>query len=324
MKQNIWYLLFIKSAFSSERRKHIRKKFFIVFLISFLCLLFIGIYFRTPEERTVSPLKEGQTLFDVIRDFANRMEVFPIDILAANFLGPFGVTKTSSGRCNRWSQRYELTFERYIIFHEFKEIACHISKKELLDCVSRIDEATPREKALILVTIFIFERIHRKYPHFIKGGTTNPVIPYYEPDTWTTSWQWHHLITVIKKYEGYYWEIAFPAITIDDEKLKQSWSESYSENFKFYSLIRHPQLVTSTNENNIDSIVQTKLQSFDHNINVQKFQIIFDEYIYTIKGDGLLSGIAPAFGNSSAIPKTLSDIATQLLMSRFPYEGTNK
>jgi hypothetical protein len=259
----------------------------------------------------------------VIHDFSNRIEVFPVDILAANPLGPLGANKTYSIRmCNRWAFRYEVTFEKYIIFHEFKEIACHISKKELLDCVARIDEATPHEKALILITIFIFERIHRKYPLSIKEKITNPVIPYYEPNTWTTSWQWHRLIAIIKKYEGN-GEIAFPAIAIEDEKLKQSWSESYSENFKIYSLIRHPQLVTSTNENNIDSIVQTKLQSFDYNINVQKYKIIFDEYIYTIEGDGLLSGIGPAFGNSSATPKTLGDIATQLLMSRLPYEGIN-
>jgi hypothetical protein len=301
-------------------KKHIRKKFFIVFLISALCLLFIGVYFYLPKERDVSSLQEGQTLFDVIHDFANQMEVFPLDILAANPLGPLGVTRTSSGRCNRWSQRYELTFEKYIIFHEFKEIACHISKKELLNCVARIDEATPREKALILTTIFIFERIHRKYPRSIKEKIMNPVIPYYEPDTWTTLWQWHRLIAVIKKYEGSYWEIAFPAITIDDEKLKQLWSQSCSENFK----IRYPQLITSTNENNINSIIQTKSQSSDHNINVSKFQIIFDEYIYTIESDKLLSGISPAFGNSSTTPKTLGDIAKQLLMSRLPYEGNEK
>jgi hypothetical protein len=264
-------------------------------------------------------LKEGQTLFDVIRDFANQMEVFPIDILAANSLGPLGVYKTHSRRmCNRWSHRYEVTFEKYIIFHEFKEIACHISKKELLDCVARIDEAIPREKALILTTIFIFERIHRKYPHSIKERITNPTLPYYEPNTRITSWQWHRLIAVIKKYEGNK-EIAFPAVMIDDEKLKQSWSESYSKNFK----IRYPPLITSTNENNIDSIIQTKTPHSGDPINIQKLRIIFDEYIYTIEGNGLLSGIGPACGNSSATPKTLGDIATQLLMSRLPYEGNN-
>jgi hypothetical protein len=36
------------------------------------------------------------------------------------------------------------------------------------------------------------------------------------------------------------------------------------------------------------------------------------------------SCLTPTDGNSSATPKTLGDIATQLLVSRLPYEGNNK
>ena len=282
-----------------------------VFVTLFVCVFYA--YLDRTEE--VPYLQDGKSLFDTLRSISKRMEVFPVDIVADNIGGPLGVATQTHGSFVRWQKRYDLTFDRYAVFCEFKELAHRITEKDLRDCLMQIDEANPREKALILTTIFIFERTRRRMPHNYLHRT-KPILPFCEVDSRITRWQWSRWIKIIEKYKKDE-TVVFPAIMADNEELIHQWEESYAKGYA----LQYDRWNLSSKEGVDPRIAEELFPTKDLSPpDVQRLNI-FQEYLWTIAGDRVLSGIGPASGNSSAEPKTLGDIATQLLMSRLPYDG---
>ena len=272
-------------------------------------------------------LQKKTITFETFCELAERVEVFPVDLWHES------LTNKSSFRENNGSFYYgkcrlELTFERYLPLHDFSEMACCITKQELFDIVSEIDKATPREKALILTTIFIYERLRRRKPGTVEYHVTSPLVYPYKIDSSMTKAKWSQLVSCIKRFKDSS-DIAFPAFVEEEKTMKEKWENSAKECVQEFAK-HYP---------NIDSLldihpyylycelvhgyqVNKKIESLqDESLVEAKRLAALREFFYTIAAQHGSSAGGPWCGNSSTEPKALGDIATQLLMSRLPYNG---
>ncbi|MBR4835180.1 MAG: hypothetical protein IKU86_12760 [Thermoguttaceae bacterium] len=82
---------------------------------------------------------ENGALLQAIRTEAAQMEVFPLNLI-------FPV-KNDNGRRVGWGLRYDLTFERYLVFYRFKTAACYATPDEIEECVATFATLSPKERA---------------------------------------------------------------------------------------------------------------------------------------------------------------------------------
>ena len=62
---------------------------------------------------------------------------------------------------NNVEKRYDLTYERFVPFYRFYHAALNATKSEIDECTSSFHDLTPKEKALALSAIYIFEQTRR-------------------------------------------------------------------------------------------------------------------------------------------------------------------
>ena len=174
-------------------------------------------------------------LFNEIRTEAAQIEVFPVDYVLL-------------GKESIWEIRYELTFERFQPVYRFKERACAATLPEIDECVARIDELNPKEKAMVLTAICLFERTRRSRPaqYVSRLGNANDervalyprdfyadeqlrnwaaCFPIYRPDRSISKRTWRRLEKFVGKYRDSK-EIAFPAVETSESELKDNWFAS--------------------------------------------------------------------------------------------------
>ena len=103
-------------------------------------------------EINVSTLENDKnlTLYEYIHETSDLMDRFPFDLIC--------VTQRADSRRYRGT----LTYDRYVLFARFKNKVLSSTKDEMKECVARIDSATPKEKALILTAIYIFDQTRHK------------------------------------------------------------------------------------------------------------------------------------------------------------------
>jgi hypothetical protein len=298
--------------------KMITKKKIGIFLFSllsiFIIFLFIDILFCKLEERKENRyfVDKGEvifvstkmgTSFEVLHNIGQQMEVFPIEVWTR--WRDFFKLSFSTGMKSWEPNQYSLTFEQYHLLYELREQVYMMSKKELSDCIAKMDEATPKEKALILTTIFLFERTHRRKPRSIKYKITTPILPYYKVHYQITTQQWQNWVAIIEKYKDSQ-ELTFPTLTIDKTILLKC-----TENGITYNLFN-----SLSEENDLNRRKQVRSEPINSFTSIP-----FLEYLYAAKMNPFPEDVVSEY---HAIPKTLGDIATQLLMSRLPYEGNNE
>jgi hypothetical protein len=312
---------------------------FFVIITAFVFLLKINVikkdmvtYYVVDDLQVTTPLDEGKTLFEAIQYFSEKIDIFPVDIWAECRSGPIGKSllshewvvdpfyPTRSGGPDNFFHgkfRCEMTFEKYIPLYNFKETACRVSKRDLFDCVARINEATPKEKALILTVIFLFEKSHRKKKYFSKQEIVDIVLPRYVIPYQLKSREWRYLINIIESYKNSQ-TIAFPAISVhckDLEKLYEQSLQNYLDNDECKKWKMYPHILDRYfTAEPILSLKERFPEDFP------RFIILWEFFSTAMPSTIVRSGIGPVSGNSSADPKTLGDIATQLLMSRLKYD----
>jgi phage anti-repressor protein len=171
------------------------------------------------------------TVVDVvpmISEWANQMNVFPIRFIANQSSGPINKKEGSP-----WFVRYELTFDQYELFYKLKYLAQTISQKELTNAITYLDKVTPKEKALILTMIYMYERTRRKPldPIYTEGNDSldayawyPPMFPILKTDKTVSQRQWKKWIGVLEQYSKDN-AVAFPAITEDIMTLKEVWEK---------------------------------------------------------------------------------------------------
>lgn len=102
---------------------------------------------------------ENGALLQAIRTEAAQMEVFPANLIFA--------VKNENGRRVGWGLRYDLTFERYLVFYRFKTAACYATPNEIEECVAKFASLSPKERALVLTAIYAWRKA-QTYSHFLR------------------------------------------------------------------------------------------------------------------------------------------------------------
>ena len=309
-----------------------------IFMLSFF-LFYYSIHASVDEQSNDIILRVDKTLFDEIRDLAAQMEVFPVHLFATRMDGPLGYRTIlhkqmdakafiSSFRSSYLGEfRFvgcELTFDRFVPVFEFKEVVYKARVKDVEDCIDRINEMTPKEKALLLMTIYIFEyryRYHPKSDYFTKYHQHQGkeiryagMIIGYKPDESLDNNIWSKWLAIIEKYKDDT-TVAFTAIDVPLEELMKDWEAGYKKCKEALTTRWHlPSewgVITATEE--FRSLLATLKESSPQ----EARQLSMHGEYCVIFDDGNLP-----FANHSGsmFPKTLGDIATQILMSRCKYD----
>ncbi|MBQ9812855.1 MAG: hypothetical protein IJM54_06030 [Thermoguttaceae bacterium] len=207
-------------------KQRVFKYDYLVRITLFGIILFAALNDVKGEE--VGPADNNDGLLNVIRTEATQIEVFPLDYVMG-------------GRSD-WAMRYELTFERFQPIYRFKERACVATLAEVDECIARIDELTPKEEALVLAAICLFERTRRPCPSefVIESGNDDDkrltpypndsesekqlqnwttCFPIYRPDRSISKRTWLRLEKFVEKYCNSK-EIAFSSIETNESELK--------------------------------------------------------------------------------------------------------
>jgi len=87
-----------------------------------------------------------------IAKFADQMEVLPLNVIAPTAF-PFYQNDDENPR----DRRFDLTLERYSVFYELKKFTWSLTQDEIIDCISLLDQASPKEKGIILTMLFLWE-----------------------------------------------------------------------------------------------------------------------------------------------------------------------
>ena len=319
-----------------------------IILIGSFFLFCVSIQIYSKEQSSNVVEQESKTFFDEIRELAAKMEVFPIDIFVPQREGPLGFKPVNRRFLQSdhfdWLHRYELTFDRYVPMFEFKECVYKAGVNDVNDCINRINEMSPKEKALLLIAIYIFEYRYRHHPaldsmyaielkafknagvdynDYGSGGylTTRMLAISYHPNASIDQEFWDKWLEFVERYK-YDTTVVFPAIEtpldelqkeweINIEKCKQVMSDKWNlppdQPMFFYSLLRGNELHTL--------YLLLKRESPDEASMLQRYCEYFDVIDFKL---GAATGYYD--GNSSPFPKTLGDIATQILMSRLNYD----
>ena len=251
-----------------------------------------------------------------------------------------------------WQYRYELTFDRFIPLFELKECVYNASVDDLDDCIDRIEEMTPKEKTLLFAVIYNFEYRYRHVPAydqpctFIKKLNNDSIdqrrdhldpqmIKYYEecidelwigvrvigykPDESIDKEVWSRWLAVIEKYKDDK-TVVFPAIDTPLKEMKNEWQLNIENCEQFTSDKWHlpwQSLGCNPSRTKDYHILLASLR-YDSPQEARLLRM-YGEY-YDVFYNKLKSGSGFYSGNSSLFPKTLGDIATQILMSRLNYD----
>jgi len=308
----------------------------IIFVLSFI--LYCSIHSNAIGQSNDAISQDAKTFFDEIRDLAAQMEVFPIHLFATRMDGPLGyrtvLHKQMDAKAFIWSFRSgyvgeyrfvgcELTFDRFVPVFEFKEVIYKANVNDMNDCINRIDEMTPKEKALLLLAIYIFEYRYRYHPnrnYYAKHSkeaeiiSTSAFVLGYKPDMSIDKYVWSKWFTVVEKYKDDT-TVAFPAIDVPLEELMKEWEAGYNKCKEALTTRWHlPSewgVITVTGE------YRSLLISLSESSPQEAKQLAMHGWYCFIFDDGNLP-----FANHSGsmFPKTLGDIATQILMSRCKYD----
>ncbi len=192
----------------------------------------IMMFFSCKPDQILSHEAAPNSAVTTICELAENMSVFPVTIIAQAQNGPLRENEKASGRRSIWGARYELTFAQYKLFSELKYLGFMATVDDLNSVVSYIDKATPKEKALILTMLYVYERTHRKPKDgkWLVSATldeyhpTPPLMPKMQEDKTISRKRWQEWIQLFEKYstDG---AVVFPAIVTDEMELKKAWQE---------------------------------------------------------------------------------------------------
>jgi hypothetical protein len=202
-----------------------------------------------------------------------------------------------------------------------------------------------KEKALTLTAFFIYERIHRPYyaPHIEQEALIRKEMrfpfpykpmemkdrrmanltfifilfyPLSQPNedivkvrALQTETFWKSLVNCIKKNEDSK-DIAFPAATVDEIK----WQKQFSDVIAKYEDKVGKKFIWG----DTPWYAETSIQELKNKLQADELMTIYEYLMF--HGDRRSSRSAPYDGNSSSEPKTLGEIATELLKSRYNHD----
>ncbi len=319
---------------------------------------------------------EEDSLYEYIKRESPNMKIFPFELVATrstfyHLTEPFYWELYNHYNefrpCHVWRERYETTFELYLPFYRFKEKVCRSTAQEIDECVNKIDECTPKEQALILTSVFIFERLKRPFLGPEKMLQNDGPFDrhrhsfYYEhltdysPDTSITDEQWEKWTETLVRFSKNT-QIAFPAFRPDQRycfsrgycdklyispedlkkwKLLADWSNDLDRCLMWLQTLvgETPSKSEFAAEDSLDRHESCRKLFFalekvaqESEGNKRDLTLALRDYWLSLdfgRLDTHSSGINEGHfcgGNSSAMPKRLNIIASQLRYARFEYK----
>ena len=195
-------------------------QFFVVVIIIPVLFSFVSKSFGTkkPKELAYQKSKESPYL-QRVRDLVARMEVFPIDFIARN--GPLSnfeyrrsgnIYRVTTDSHFQFSSRAELTREPFRQFYEFCQLALDATPEDIDVCLDRYEEASPKEKALLMTIMYIYIFPWEKLDQFFEESKKhfweqweplNEQLRQQEEQFWQ---QWEEQKELLKKDSKQFWE----------------------------------------------------------------------------------------------------------------------
>lgn len=238
-----------------------------------------------------------------IHSFAQEMKVLPLNVVAPK-------EKMESG--DALYSRYDVTVKRYRVFYEFKKWVQRLERDDFLLLPSLAERLQGKERSLVLMGIYLYEipnnpELRPIFQRLEKFYEKKP------PKTNITEDEWSLCVDVYAKYKDDD-TLAFPAIktymgpvsamnrrTKVSQKLRRLCME-----MGYYNSWEPEEM-----RERYSSGAVTQRLSRDAD------EVLFlMEYLEIDNVSAMLSGVGSYHGNSSEKPKTVGDIATQILSSR--------
>lgn len=290
----------------------------------------------------------SNSFFRQITILAKQLEVFPVDFIAPN--GPFSDKAQGRDNC-RGTYRLDITQEQFRYFYSFCDLALRVSEEDITQLMGNIDKFSPRERALILTTVYMYA-----YPWVKDRKLPQNMFAWKLP--------WLELVLRLtscfgdierigvemspQKREAYRQfiekyiqddSVAFPSVEIPEENKKEFRIQlEYDLKARIYKMNIDDKFKTDE-----DCRFDTRLQMYlGHRMLCQVVRekepnlykdfvsdLLFASYVsYCWQGYDFYSNFEPWYyqtspsraSNSSSTPKTVGQIATQLLESWEPVE----
>jgi hypothetical protein len=319
--------------------KTIYVTFFVVGILSMIVKPTIG------EEYV---LEQSQTYLTALKQIADKMEVFPIDLISrqgqlSNFIDGESRSKIAI--------RLELTSENFRYFYDFCELALRATEEDIEVCIDKIKSASPKEQSLILTVIYVYSFPWSKEKPFVSSENQEELKKYWDFRNsggediafyvllGCRSWlgmNYHNFDTknrptcdevIRSKYKKIVEkfiddpQIAFSAITITPPKRERRVHERINISELLPKSIRDKRKEFSYYDFENISSRKEKLDLLKKNYPEEHQQIISDIFFLLYVNDtcNIRTPLGfPPNGNASATPKTVGQIAQQLIDSWEP------
>jgi hypothetical protein len=328
------------------------KTVFIVCLIAGFCGV-IGTFTKGEEYQEQSPI-----FLDKLKKIAEKMEVFPIDFIARK--GPLSHFRDNSP-FPKIAVRLELTNENFRDFYDFCELALQATEEDVELSIKKIETASPKEQALLLTVIYVYSFPWSKEKPFVFSGNQDELKKYRERRDQTgedvafenllpyRSWlglNYHNFDTENRKITDEIThfkykkiverfidnqQIAFPAMEVSPQIIQERNHSQLREciNNKLLNMKeRRPYIDEKRPYYDLVNISsrKEKMELLKKNYPEEYKQLFSDifflEYIHDIYP--LTAGSGPRSGNGSSTPKTVGQVAQQLLDSWEPLKRISK
>jgi hypothetical protein len=265
--------------------------------------------------------------FDELRIIAEKMEVFPIDLIARKGL----LTHCQVGSSYpEIAYRWELKRDAFRHFYDFCILALQAKERDIEFCIAHMDTLSPKEQSLVLTVIYIY---------ILPWANEVPEkMGYGEQERLKTLRSWfalnYHNINMYERIpcdnkkclfykkiiENYISDqhIAFQEISLSKEQIEKNNVERGRLRIEINDIVKkNPDMGTSTkyrlyitDRKEFFNLIRKKYPNDYHQMISDRLYTSYTNDMFPIN-----SGLIPKSGNASTTPKTVGQIAQQLIDS---------
>jgi len=300
----------------------------IAVIISFAAMIILALQIKTYREKLASK----PSYVERIQKMAETMEVFPVDLIARE--GPLSYFRKGP-RLPKISIRWELNREAFDQFYDFCQLAFDATPKDINKCIKYLPEASAKEKSLILTVFYIYiypwekqKQVTSQYD-YIEAIKTRSWLSLQYPTgafdlTIREKFQSDHvksskrLLPIITQYLNND-EIVFQTISIEEGDSTKDDSISREDRIEAEDLLWSLKIDDVQNTLSLfffksrKKVVDEIRRKYPNDASKKISNVLYVTYWQDMSHE--YSGGSLRGGNTSENPKTLGQIAQELLAS---------
>jgi hypothetical protein len=258
-----------------------------------------------------------------LKQIAKKMEVFPIDLIARQ--GPL----TSP---YKMIYHEELTRDEFRTFYDFCELALSATEKDIETCLGKLETFSPKEQALLLTIIYVYSfPWSDKFPSALfRRDNQKQVLSWLSLNytNFNTENRRSCSVHTRTKYQSLIKrfvdndKIAFSEVILNFDKKNNHEKERTALRNEMKEKVSEEKM----REYGLDIISRKEYFLYLEKKYPQEYQQKISDILFVFYPEDyfpslIASGVGPKSGNASATPKTVGQIAQQLLSS---LESTNE